>query len=114
MTKTEIDKSIQEFEPRATEDDKWAYRILFSAPDLGPFMTVDEFLKKMGKYWGKTPGNFQTMCRRALTNKIIRYGKKHQDKFIDSEIYSGGIGLVMGAATLQGFIKRTKDKNADA
>ncbi len=115
VTKESIDADISNFEPNINvgenEKELWGYRILLTAPFVGPFNTADEITDKICDFWETDRPDVKTMIRRSWMNRIIRYGKRYQEHFLDGEIYEddGVIGLALGCAVLCGLIRREKE-----
>lgn len=107
MTNQKLDTEIKKFEPNIKKgsDEHWAYRVLFSIAEAGPFMTKEEAIKKMEDRWGEEK-RISTMVTRAANNRVFRYGVKFQKHFLDSEIYGDGLGAALGACILTGMLKR--------
>lgn len=110
MNKQQIDQEIKKFEPTIEKDSDefWAYRVFISLAQTGPFKTTDEVTEKVCKFWGTRKALVKTMCHRAWTNKVVRVGKKHQEQFLDGELYNDGLGFALGANIMLGRIKRVE------
>lgn len=110
MTQKQIDKEIKRFEKNLDEKGLWAYRLLITFVEVGPFLKREDIDEKVLGYWdgNKKPRFLKTMITRAVNNRIVRYGPKKQTRFLDGEIYEDSIGLALGSCILHGYIKRVK------
>lgn len=107
MNRKKIDKQIFDFEPtiKHFSDTHWAYRVLFTAPEVGPFKDKFDMQRKIEGFWKVKKGRLNKFIYRAIRNEIVMPAKK---KFLDGDIYSDGIGLALGCGVLTGMIERGK------
>ncbi len=105
MNKLKIDKIISQIEPDCDNKNRRAYRAVLTAIN-GPFTDEDHAVKFMCEFWNDHSQEFVGMIYRLTDNKVFQTGKKLE--FLDSEIYSEGLGLVLGATIAMGYMERAK------
>lgn len=113
LTIEDINKEIKNLDPNVEPgtDTHLAYTVLLSAITLVPFTSADDVLDRTSDFIGGNTKLVKIMCHRAMRNRVIRYGKRNEKKFLCVEVYTDNMGFALGANILLGYMRRVKNEN---